>query len=160
MANIIGELRVVYTELSGEVAAYDLVNWREGGLFITGYTYDGFRPFLRERINHYYVKPDPFDICTSAPLTPLKPPKPPKTIPVVVFTGFAKADKARLVAQAKEAGLTTSSNRAVSGNTDCLVCGPKAGPAKLKKAEELGVVVVNETEFQKLLETGELLVSD
>ena len=43
---------------------------------------------------------------------------------------------------------------AVSGNVDFLVAGEKMGPEKRKKAEKLGVRILSEEEFLKMLETG------
>jgi DNA ligase (NAD+) len=39
----------------------------------------------------------------------------------------------------------------VSGNTDYLVAGANMGPAKLKKATDLGVKIISEDEFIKLI---------
>ncbi|MDE7122766.1 MAG: NAD-dependent DNA ligase LigA, partial [Alistipes sp.] len=43
---------------------------------------------------------------------------------------------------------------AVSGNVDYLVAGENMGPAKLKKAEKLGIRILSEEEFAALLEQG------
>ena len=43
---------------------------------------------------------------------------------------------------------------AVSGSVDYLVAGDKMGPAKLKKAEKLGVMIISEEEFIALIEGG------
>jgi DNA ligase (NAD+) len=40
----------------------------------------------------------------------------------------------------------------ISGKTFCLLAGEKAGPEKLKKAEALGITVMNETQFRELIE--------
>ena len=40
----------------------------------------------------------------------------------------------------------------VSGKTDWLLAGEKAGPEKLKKAEKLGIPVIDETAFHQLIE--------
>ena len=39
----------------------------------------------------------------------------------------------------------------VSGKTDLLVCGEKVGPAKIAKAEKLGVRVISEADYNTLL---------
>jgi DNA ligase (NAD+) len=49
----------------------------------------------------------------------------------------------------KEGGKVVSS---VSGNTDYLVAGEKMGPAKLKKAESLGVKIISEDEFIRMIQ--------
>jgi len=148
------ELRFIYTDASGVTDEFDLVNWKEDGFYIKGITPYGFRTFRKDRVKEY-VTPVTFDTAVYAPPPPRQPRRD-KTVPVVLFTGFKKADKERLIAQAEDAGLTVSKARAVSGNTDCLVCGPTAGPAKLQKATDLGVLVVDEVEFKGLVETGEL----
>ena len=43
---------------------------------------------------------------------------------------------------------------AVPGSVDCLVAGDKMGPAKLKKAEKLGVRIISEEEFIAMIEGG------
>jgi DNA ligase (NAD+) len=41
---------------------------------------------------------------------------------------------------------------AVSGNTDYVVAGENMGPAKLAKAEKLGITIISEKEFMKMIE--------
>ena len=41
----------------------------------------------------------------------------------------------------------------VSGNTAYLVAGEKSGSSKLQKAQKLGIPVVSEDEFYKIVET-------
>jgi DNA ligase (NAD+) len=43
----------------------------------------------------------------------------------------------------------------ISGKTTYLLAGEKAGPEKLKKAESLGVKVINEAEFMEMIGTSE-----
>ena len=43
----------------------------------------------------------------------------------------------------------------VSGNTTYLLAGEKTGPEKLKKAEKLGVQIISEIEFEKLIHTND-----
>jgi len=40
----------------------------------------------------------------------------------------------------------------VSGKTDYILAGDNMGPAKLEKAAKLGVKIINETDFLKLIE--------
>jgi len=66
----------------------------------------------------------------------------------VLFTGFAKARKQELEAAALAAGWVVRST--VSDSLDYLVAGPKAGPTKLVKAQELFITVLDEDEFYAL----------
>lgn len=43
---------------------------------------------------------------------------------------------------------------AVSGNADYLVAGENMGPAKLKKAQQLGIKIISEEEFERMLDEG------
>ena len=43
---------------------------------------------------------------------------------------------------------------AVSGNVDYIVAGENMGPAKLKKAEKLGVKIISEEEFFAMIVGG------
>lgn len=67
----------------------------------------------------------------------------------VLFTGFAKARKQELEAMAEAAGWEVRST--VSQSLDYLVCGPKAGPAKVSKANQLGLLMLDENKFQSLV---------
>ena len=40
----------------------------------------------------------------------------------------------------------------ISSKTDYLVCGENMGPAKLKKAEDLGIKMISEKEFLDLID--------
>lgn len=42
----------------------------------------------------------------------------------------------------------------ISGKTSCLLAGTKPGPEKMKKAEELGIKVIDESEFRNMLPSG------
>jgi len=42
----------------------------------------------------------------------------------------------------------------VSSKTNFLIAGENMGPAKLAKAEQLGILIISETEFLKMLETS------
>jgi DNA ligase (NAD+) len=61
------------------------------------------------------------------------------------LSGFTREEAGELI---RQAGGSVSS--AVSGETDYLVAGEKAG-SKLKKAEQLGVAVIGEDELKKML---------
>jgi len=72
----------------------------------------------------------------------------------VCFTGFPRAEKEKLIADAKSAGLFVRTD--ISENLGLLVCGPTAGPSKLKKANDKGIPRVFGGEgFANFLQTGE-----
>lgn len=66
----------------------------------------------------------------------------------VLFTGFSRTRKAELEAAARAAGWVVRST--VGPTLDYLVTGPKAGPAKIAKANELLVTVIDEEVFKLL----------
>ena len=56
---------------------------------------------------------------------------------------------------AKEVSAGSRGNHlAATGSVDYLVAGDKMGPAKLKKAEKLGVRIISEEEFIAMIEGG------
>ena len=68
-----------------------------------------------------------------------------------MLTGTLKGmsrDEAKFRLQSHGASVAGS----VSSNTDVVVAGPRAG-SKLKKAQELGIKVINEGEFLTLVDT-------
>lgn len=69
----------------------------------------------------------------------------------VVITGTLSEPRKEWQYRLEEVGFKVSS--AVSAKTDYLLAGEKAG-SKLKKAEELGVIVLDETGMKALLEKG------
>ncbi len=63
-----------------------------------------------------------------------------------VFQNFGREELKKLIK--KHGGKVLSS---VSGKLDFLIAGEKMGPAKLKKATDLGIKIVSETEFMEML---------
>ena len=72
----------------------------------------------------------------------------------VCFTGFAKADKESLVELANSNEMLVRSS--VTKHLNILCYGYNAGPAKLAKALEQGVFILNKEQFEQLIETGEV----
>ena len=68
---------------------------------------------------------------------------------VVVLTGFAKADSQEYAHQLNELGAIIKDG--VNKKTDILIIGYNAGPAKMQKAEELGVRIMPETEYKEII---------
>jgi DNA ligase (NAD+) len=72
---------------------------------------------------------------------------------LIVFTGtMASGSRDEMKKQAK--GLGAKIGESITGNTDLLVCGDKVGPAKLAKAEKLGVRILGEEEYLALLQAA------
>lgn len=72
----------------------------------------------------------------------------------IVFTGkMASGERDELVARATELGADVDT--AVSGNTDLLVCGIQTAhntkSTKLRKAEDLGVTILDEKGYLDLI---------
>lgn len=68
----------------------------------------------------------------------------------IVFTGkMVRGTREAMQAQARQLGATVQT--AVAANTDYLVCGDKVGPTKLDKATALGVTILSESDYWKLV---------
>jgi NAD-dependent DNA ligase len=74
--------------------------------------------------------------------------------PEVCFTGFRAAEKAELAERASLHNLKVVT--AVTKNLSILVCGLNAGPSKLEKAAAQGVTLLDSSEFDRFLATGEV----
>ena len=72
----------------------------------------------------------------------------------VCFTGFKKVDKEQLTALAESENIFVRAS--VTKNLDFLCCGYNAGPSKIEKSRHQGVVVLSESQFRNMLETGEI----
>ena len=68
---------------------------------------------------------------------------------VVVLTGFAKADSKEYAHQLNEFGAIIKDG--VNKKTNILITGYNAGPAKMQKAEELGVRIMLEAEYKEII---------
>lgn len=70
---------------------------------------------------------------------------------LLVFTGtMRQGSRDEMKAQAKRLGAKVGAS--ITGKTDMLVCGEKVGASKLKKAGDLGVKILSETEYLQLIE--------
>ncbi|NIC26552.1 BRCT domain-containing protein [Serratia plymuthica] len=72
----------------------------------------------------------------------------------VCFTGFKKEDKERLSKIARESGMVVRKD--VTVNLHFLCGGYNAGPKKLEVAQKKGTIILHESEFISLIETGVL----
>ncbi len=73
----------------------------------------------------------------------------------ILFSGFSKLEREEMEDLAKGHGFMV--RKSVTKNLDFLVCGPRVGAIKVQKAEEQGVMILREEQFDALIETGELV---
>lgn len=76
--------------------------------------------------------------------------------PEICFTGFSAALRKELEQQAQDKGLQVRTK--VTTKLSYLCTGPNAGPKKMEEALSKGVVLMDETAFHWLIETGEIPV--
>lgn len=74
----------------------------------------------------------------------------------ICFTGFKAQDKNTLTKIAESSGMIVRSN--VTNQLSILCCGYNAGPTKVERARHQGVMVLSESQFHSLIETGEIPV--
>jgi hypothetical protein len=77
-----------------------------------------------------------------------------KTCSEILFTGFKKDRRAELEDIAQAAGMVVRKN--VTANLDFLCAGSNAGPTKIAEALDRGVMVLDEQQLLRMLETGEV----
>ncbi|WP_130618786.1 BRCT domain-containing protein [Dyella amyloliquefaciens] len=82
-----------------------------------------------------------------------EPPKREKGLEVC-FTGFADAEKAELVAMARQANMTVVTRVTVS--LFILCAGPAPGAAKIKHATAQGARIVSREQLEEFIQTGEI----
>lgn len=70
----------------------------------------------------------------------------------ICFTGFSKADKEHLEILAKVHDFKV--RKTVTHNLNFLVTGYNAGPSKIDAAMNVGAILLNESQFRKMIETG------
>lgn len=150
-----------YTNAKGETSDYQGIFLSEFGDYFRLKVEDSFRTFRKDRVNQYISGIEHL-VEPLAQQDYNKPKKERKAsrfnkdcLPEICFTGFSKADKARLETAAKAAGFYPT-KRHVTVHLLALCCGDNAGPAKLKKAKEQGCLILDETAFYQLIETGEI----
>lgn len=149
-------LQFVYRNAADQVTVRKLTNWTEVGHYIKGYSVGEKKvlTFRKDRVAEYLTGAESLQYPHSSP-----PPRPalaaaPDLRPQVVFTGFAKVQRAALEAKAGESGLRVC--QSVTKDLAYLCVGPNAGPTKIEKAMAQNVFILTENQLHKLLDTGEL----
>lgn len=150
-------LRFAYVNAQGEVSQRELSQWQESGHYIRGHcvSSNAVKTFRKDRVQQYLDGCDSLLVDPYAPPPPKPAPEAPQeSRPQILFTGFAKAERAAFEAQAAAVGLAVVST--VTKNLTFLACGGNAGPTKVDKARNQGVFIVPSSVLQALLFSGEL----
>ncbi len=136
----------------------ELINWKESAKYIEGVDVSDHRvkTFRKDRVRDYLdgaaaLLRDPWP---EPALFEVQPGRAPDLRTHIIFTGFAKVQRAALEARAEAAGMRVC--KTVTKTCLYLVAGPNAGPSKVANARELNAYILNERQFHALLNTGEL----
>ena len=160
----------IYRDARGRITARVLHEASESDAYFQGFceSASGLRTFRKDRILEFIT--DQVDvearlkhhISTNPPPTESLPGTPRRVNwsgqPEICFTGFKKDRKSELSAAAEAASMFVRTS--VTRDLDFLCCGDTAGPAKIAKARQQGVVALSETQFVALVETGEISDDD
>lgn len=153
----------IYEKSDGDIEGYHVVNVSVSDHHLQGVALPKkqFRTFRIDRIlamfnsENELVSADVPSMLNSSSSRATKPlPKQSTGKSEIAFTGFSKADRDRLEAQAESAGLTIKKD--VTKRLSYLCCGPNAGPTKTAKARDAGALALTEKQFIDLITTGEL----
>lgn len=161
-------LRFAYQDSTGQrqerTVKVSSISEAEGLNYLEGYchTRQDFRTFRTDRIHGSLVDIESGEILSAKQLLSSVHPRKAMTYKpapgvttkkewqtAVLFTGFTAKRREELEELASAAGWDVRST--VGKTLDYLVTGPRAGPSKIAKAEELGVTVVDEDIFRALV---------
>lgn len=109
----------------------------------------------RHRIEIQRLKADGLKMSMEAPAQNLSAALTGKTIVISGNFSISRDEMKELIAL--HGGKNSGS---LSGKTSYLLAGSKSGPEKMKKAEQLGIPVINEEEFRSMLPDGALPEND
>lgn len=153
----------IYKDAQGVVTARTVIDISETEKYIQAFCTQAqeLRTFRKDRIIEYIQDEANIPERLSHLIANSPSPKPVKhriqndgNLSEVCFTGFKEDDKMRLSELAKKSSMFVRTS--VTSNLEFLVCGFRAGKAKIQKARHQGVIVLTESQFMALLETGEI----
>lgn len=150
-------LRFAYVNAQGETSQRELTQWQESGHYLRGYctSSNAVKTFRKDRVQQYLDGCDSLLADPYAPPPPKPAPEAPKELrPQILFTGFAKAERAAFEAQAAAAGLVVVST--VTKNLAFLACGSNAGLIKVEKARAQNVYIIASSSLSGFLSDGVL----
>lgn len=151
------KIAFLYCDARGNTSARHVSDFKYDQRFLKGTcsASNSFRTFRRDRILEV-------NECSEL-LQTATPPKLPEIFNIsfeselaleIMFTGFPKARRAALEESCSKAGIKL--RKTVSKKLFFVCAGPNAGPTKMRMAPAQGVAVLDEAEFIRLLETGEV----
>lgn len=149
----------IYRDAKKNVTIQTVSKISENEEYLQGFctNVNGFRTYRKDRIleilEDLNIAEERLEYYLSINPPPLPPIRPEDSLDVC-FTGFKVDDKNRLIELSKESGFIVRSS--VTKHLNFLCCGYNAGPAKIQKAREQGVIALTEEQFIKLIETGEI----
>lgn len=132
----------------------EVADWKESSKYLEGKDIaDGvYKTFRKDRVLAYLDGAEG-QLRDPNPEPPVfKPSAPPDQRPHIIFTGFLKQQRAALEVRAEAAGMRVCTK--VTQRCLFLVKGDNAGPAKVAAARQLSAYILNEAQFDALLETG------
>lgn len=152
-------LKFDYEDAKGNVSTRAVSQWKDDGWLLKGICSSDNRrkTFRRDRIQVVHEGGDslkPISMPQNFVDRVITARKKRSDSLEILFTGFTKARKAELAAAAAESGMHVCKSVTVGLSFICR--GPTAGPKKLRDAQAKGIPVLDEADYLKLLETGEM----
>ena len=158
--------KFIYCDARGVISFRDIENVSKSEEYIQGYCANdkGFRTFRKDRVLEYVYESSNVDERLKYHIANHSPPREetPKrsytkrlntsNAREICFTGFKKEDKTRLAERAKSEGMFVRDS--VTKQLVYLCCGYNAGPKKIEKSRHQGVIILSESQFLEMLETG------
>lgn len=159
--------KFIYRNASGVISVREVLNISETEEYLQGYCVkaNAFRTFRKDRVLEnidessnveerlqFHIENSSLTQKSQASRVSTR--RSNTSAPEICFTGFKKADKIKLVELAESEGMVVRG--AVTINLEFLCCGYNAGPKKIEKARHHGVIILNESQFKTMLQTGEI----
>ena len=156
---------ILYRDSKGVMSVHISNNPKDDGVYLRGFceVAKGFRTWRKDRVAqefsteaelNTYLQANPLgsSLESSVPQPKPRAKRPEGATFEICFTGFSAKERAELEAKATAFGMWVKSS--VTVNLDLLCTGEKAGPVKMKKAEDQGTCLLTADEFLDLVNEG------
>lgn len=155
--------RFVYQNENGVTTKRELISLTESDDYIKGIQRldDGIRTFRKSQIQEILNTDEAWNNC---PYPEAKPQErrqknsPDEIKPEIAFTGYAAAKRTEFENLSTEYGMQVRKD--VTQNLGYLCVGPNAGAKKIQKALDMGITILEESEFLWFIDTGEILIKE